>query len=120
MRLPPLVLSIVAGFAHAQTPPVQNWIEYYRSGTIEASGKVIWDYNEIDVDSVRREGKHIRYLVRIRYGDGSIGKPEQMQVDCGEKTRGQLPDPRMSRTYKGTLGGDEVLAACAVAERRAI
>ena len=120
MKAQALAFAIVAGLTYVQPSVAQTWVEYYRSGTIEASGKVAWDYNDIDVASVRREGKEIRYQVRIRYADGSVSKPEQMQANCSDRTRGQLPEPRMRSTYKGTLGGDEVLAACLVAERSAL
>ena len=97
-----------------------RWVEYYRTGSPRSHvpgpvdfADVVWDMNEIDVDSVKPNGKFVRYRVRINYAEGGPGGVLEMQADCQDRTRGQLPDPVMRPTYKGTLGGEEVRAACA-------
>ena len=76
-----------------------------------------WDLNELDIASLTRVGEFIRYQVRVRYADGRFSEPLRMQVDCVNRTRGQLPDPYMRDTYNGTLGREEVKAACLSAAR---
>lgn len=85
-----------------------DWIEYYRTG-IEP------ELNELDLTSLTRVGEFIQYKVRIRYANDKTSEPLMMQADCVRRTRGQLPDPHMGVTYNGTLGREEVKAACLVA-----
>ena len=83
----------------------EKWLEFYRSGPV-TDGKVAWNLNEVDVDSIVAEGKFLKYKVRVRYSDGKLGEFGSMQASCSDGTRGQFPSPRMSPTYKGTQGGD--------------
>jgi hypothetical protein len=103
----------------AQQSPVlpENWVEYYRTGS-GFPPNVQWNLNQIDVNSVRRHGDYVRYRVRVQFFGGEVGEFQEMQADCAGRTRGQFPDPRMNSTYEGTLGGDEVKAACFVAAQR--
>ena len=74
----------------------ENWVEYYRTGT-GMPPKTVWDLNEVDLDSITRDGKLLRYRVRIK-NVASIGNVQQMQADCAAGTHGQLPEPRMYST----------------------
>jgi hypothetical protein len=112
-----LAVLFTCGSAYAE-----NWVEYYRTGTPRSHevGKmdmsdVVWDLNEVDLDSVKRDKTLVRYRVRTRYAEGGPGGVDEMQADCSDGRRGQLPDPRMRSTYKGTLGGEEVRAVCSAA-----
>ena len=105
-----LLAVSLAGSTTAATP--DRWVEYYRTGGGEP---VRWDLNEINLDSIKRVGDYLQFEVRIRYADGKTSEPLQMQVDCVKRTRGQLPDPFMRDTYNGTLGREEVKAACLAA-----
>lgn len=77
----------------------------------------MWDLNEVDIDSIRREGKFLRYRVRIKSAEAGPTGIAEMQAECAGSTRGQLPDPVMRSTYKETLGGEEVRFVCAAAEK---
>jgi hypothetical protein len=102
----------------------ERWVEYYRTGTSKSHtpgapvnwADVQWDLNEVDVDSIRREGKFLRYRVRVKSATVGPTGIAEMQADCSGGTRGQLPDPVMRSTYKGTLGGEELRFVCAAAE----
>jgi hypothetical protein len=94
---------------------LENWVEYYRTGSGPQSN-IQWDLNQIDVSSVRQSGDTVRYRVRVLFSDGKIGEYGEMQTDCAKRERGQFPDLRMRSVYEGTLGGDEVKAACSIAK----
>ena len=100
--------------AHAQNASNPNWIEYYSTG---GGQPIVWDAHELDTSSLKRVGEFIQYRVRLRFADGKVTEPDQMQVNCRLRTRGQLPDPRMRDTYNGTLGREEAKAACLFAAR---
>jgi len=103
----------------------ERWVEYYRTGTpkLHAAGTPInqadiaWDLNEVDIDSIRQEAKYLRYRVRIKSAEVGPTGAAEMQADCEASTRGQLPDPAMRSTYKGTLGGEELRFVCAAAAK---
>jgi hypothetical protein len=103
----------------------EHWVEYYRTGTSKSHkagtpvnwADVVWDLNEVDIDSIRREGKFLRYRVRIKSAEAGPTGIAEMQAECAGSTRGQLPDPVMRSTYKETLGGEEVRFVCAAAEK---
>ena len=90
----------------SQAARAENWITYYQIGN---------DRYAVDADSVRRTGELIKYRSSIVGAEVSV---VEMQADCTARTRGQLPDPRMSSTYPGTLGGEEVAAVCKLSEAR--
>jgi hypothetical protein len=130
MNRPMLKLATHCSVALAIAAPcssalAERWVEYYRTGTSKSHkagapvnwAEVQWDLNEVDVDSIRREGKFLRYRVRVKSAEVGPTGIAEMQADCSANTRGQLPDPVMRSTYKSTLGGDELLFVCAAAEK---
>ena len=109
--LPTLALALACFPAYAD-----RWVEYHRSGGGTAPN-IEWELNEVDLDSITRDGNLLRYRVRVRWLNGRLGETFGMQADCVERTRGQLPEPRMSATYNGTLGREEVKMVCLVAAK---
>lgn len=91
----------------------ERWVEYYRTG---GGTPIEWDLNEIDLDSITRVEAFFQYKVRRRYSSGEFGEFLEMQANCVERMRGQLPEPRMRSTYNGTLGGEEVKLVCLTAD----
>ena len=94
-----LLLSLTSLPARAE-----NWLTVYRIGD---------DRYAVDVDSIRTASGVTRYRSEIIGQGASVA---EMQVDCSAKTRGQLPDPRMSSIYPGTLGGEELATVCKLAD----
>jgi hypothetical protein len=82
----------------------ENWLTVYRIGD---------DRYAVDVDSIKTASGLTRYRSGIMGREASVA---EMQVDCSTKTRGQLPEPRMSSTYPGTLGGQELATVCKLAD----
>lgn len=86
-----------------------RWVQYYLISGNEPND---WDAHEIDIESLKITGELLQYSTRIKYADGSVGPPLEMQVNCAKGTRGQLPNPSMSATFQGTIGGQELRIAC--------
>jgi len=111
------LILLLMGAAYQSPAIPENWLEYYRTGS-GFPPNVQWDLNQIDANSIRRHENFLRYRVRVLFFSGEAGEFQEMQADCAARTRGQFPDPRMNSTYEGTLGGDEVKAACFIASQK--
>ncbi len=100
--------SILAAAMSLVSPAASaaNWVAFYAIGD---------DRYAVDADSISAQAG------LIRYRSGIVGKEASivaMQADCAARTRGQLPKPQMSSTFPGTIGGEEVAAACKLAAAR--
>jgi hypothetical protein len=103
-----LALSVSASPAMAQ-----KLVPYYQIGG-DKTEWVRWDTYVVDASSLRMEGTLLKYRT-MRIAVAGSDPPQEMLADCKAKTRGQPPDPVMRSTYDGTLGGEEVKIACALA-----
>jgi hypothetical protein len=117
--------------AHAE-----DWIRYYETGscsetctqtesiwdrrcTCTPGGQTTWDTGYyIDADSIRPEGDLIRYQTKIFYAQTGKSEIFEMIANCAAKMRGQLPSHDLYDTFDGTIGGEEVKAACDLARLR--
>jgi hypothetical protein len=99
----------------SSTVMAQKLVPFYQMGG-EKTEWVRWDTHVIDAKSLRLKGANISYKTVLIRVDGS-DPPIEMYANCSARTRGQPPDARMNPTYEGTLGGEEVRVACALAEQ---
>jgi hypothetical protein len=77
-----------AGFLFSPFPVLaENWVEYYRTGH-GVPPNIMWDLNQVDLDSIARDGKLLRYRVRIKYAEQGPGPFTEMQVNCVDGTHG--------------------------------
>ena len=121
-----LAFMLLCTEAHAD-----NWIRFYESGRLARPGEIgkgprdnyiPTNYYFVDADSIRPEGALLRYRTREVLVDAE-GATEHVAVfemiaDCEAKTHAQLPSRDLVDTYEGTMSGDEVKAACSLANQR--
>jgi len=125
MRFALRLVFVVALASSCTLASAERWAQYYRTGTPRSHiadapvnlSDIVWDLNEVDLDSIKRDGRVVKYRVRVNYSETGPEGVHEMQADCKDGSRGQPPDPRMRSTYKGTLGGEEVRVVCAAASR---
>ncbi len=115
-----LALAVSAMAASTVSSPVvaQGLVAYYQVGADPASW-VKWNTHVIDSDSLVREGAYLRYKSFIITANGS-SPPQEVKADCKTGKHGLASGASMYDTYPGTIDGEEVRAACVLAERRGL
>jgi hypothetical protein len=115
--LPKSALILAACFASSSTT-AQGLVAYYQIGGDNAPW-VKWDTYVIDSSSLVADGTYIRYK-SFRVTVHGSDPPQELKADCKTRKRGQAADASMYSTYDGALTGEEVKAACALAEAKGL
>lgn len=107
-----LILALGSACLHAAT-----WVVVYKGTPTNAgTGTTYQTTRELDLSTIVRSGKYLRYKARTvgsLYGNTS----EELAADCAESKRGHWTDLRLYSVYADTLAGNEVRAACQYAEK---
>jgi hypothetical protein len=109
------ILIALALVCTSTVATAQKLVPYYQVGG-DKTEWVRWDTYVIDTSSFQMVGSILKYKT-LRIAVAGSDPAQEMLADCKAKTRGQSPDPLMRSTYDGTLGGEEVKVACALAEK---
>jgi hypothetical protein len=96
----------------------QGLIAFYQVGG-DKTEWVRWDTYVVDSDSLKVDGALIRYK-SFRIGTNGSEPPQEIKADCATHRRGLVTSPDLYATYPGTIGGEEVKVACALAEKRGL
>lgn len=93
----------------------QGLVAYYQIGGDDAPW-VKWDTYVVDSASLVQEGEFIRYK-SFRITVSGSDPAQELKADCKSRKRGLAGEASMYSTYDGTLSGEEVKAACAIAAK---
>ena len=96
----------------------QGLVAYYQIG-VDKVPWVSWDTYVVDSESLVRDGVFIRYRSFRITAIGSDSSQE-IRADCKTFQRSQVTDTSLYSTYDGTLSGQEVKAACKLAEKKGL
>jgi hypothetical protein len=112
------VMCFLAVASVGSAASAQGLVAYYQIGG-DSMPWVRWDTYVIDSGSLVADGVYIRYKSFRVTAHGS-DVPQEMKADCKTRQRSQVSDTSMYSTYNGTLGGEEVKVACALAESKGL
>lgn len=96
----------------------QGLVAFYQVGG-DKTQWVAWDTYVIDADSLKVDGVLIRYK-SFRIGTNGSEPPQEIKADCATRRRGQASGSDLYATYSGTISGEEINVACALAEKRGL
>jgi hypothetical protein len=96
----------------------QNLVAYYQIGGDEVPW-VGWDTYVVDAETVVRDRQFIKYK-SFRITARGSDTHQELRVDCKTRQRGPANETAMYSTYRGTLSGEEVRAACELATAKGI
>ena len=115
-----VVRGLAVSVALASSAPAfaHGLVVFYQVGGDQTEW-VRWDTYAIDSDSLLRDGKLLKYKSILITAHG--GPPAQdIKVDCQSKRRGLASDADLYATYDGTIGGEELKTACALAVQQGL
>jgi hypothetical protein len=118
LRLAAKCASLLAVLSASSVASAQGLVAYYQVGG-DNTPWVKWDTYVIDAGSLVADGKYIRYK-SFRVTVHGSDPPQELKADCKTRQRGQASDANMYSTYDGALTGEEVRAACALAEAKGL
>lgn len=119
MSRPAAVAAALLAGCLALPAVAENWFEYSRVGATLPTGTV-WISQELDADSLARDGDLIRYRIRLKHPDKGPMNLTDMRADCGRRTRGKLSGDAMRPVQAGSAGAQELTTACALAGGRGL
>jgi hypothetical protein len=105
-----LAIAVLSG---SSVSSAQGLVAYYQIGG-DAVPWVRWDTYVVDSGSLVRDTQYIKYK-SFRITAAGSDPPQELRVDCKTRQRGLASNTSMYSTYAGTLTGEEVKAACAIA-----
>jgi hypothetical protein len=109
--------AVAVGFA-SSIANAQDFVAYYQIGGDKVPW-VSWDTYVVDAASLVADGTYIRYRSFRITAHGS-DPAQELKADCKTRRRGLAAESSMYATYDGALTGEEVKAACALAEAKGI
>ncbi len=109
---------LVAATSAVSSVRAQGLVAYYQIGGDIVPG-VRWDTYVVDSESLVSDGLFIKYKSFRITASGSDTRQE-IRADCKTMQRGQAADTTLYSTYDGTLNGQEVKAACKLAESKGL
>jgi hypothetical protein len=112
------IVILVGALLFADSAFSQGLVAYYQIGG-NAVPWVKWDTYVVDSDSVVEDGQFIRYK-SFRITSAGSDPAQELRANCKTLQRGLAADSSMYSTYDGTLTGQEVKAACAIAVKKGI
>ena len=109
---------LVAAVLTVSSASAQGLVAYYQIGGDKVPW-VSWDTYVVDSESLVRDGAFIKYRSFRITANGSDSS-QQIRADCKTFQRSQAADTSLYSTYDGTLSGQEVKAACKLAEQKGL
>jgi hypothetical protein len=111
-------LVALAGLASGLSASAHGLVAFYQVGGDQTEW-VRWDTYAIDSDSLVLEGNYLKYKSTFITTHGGP-PPESIKVDCKSKRRAPASSADLYATYDGTIAGEEVKAACALAVQQGL
>jgi len=109
---------VSVGLASALSASAHGLVAFYQIGGDQTEW-ARWDTYAIDSDSLVLEGNFLKYKSIFITTHGGP-PPENIKADCKSRRRAPVSSTDTYATYDGTIAGEEVKTACALAVQQGL